>query len=79
MKQNEPAFPHNEESGDGEFIYHPGMTMRQWYKGMALTHCSATIREDGIVSSEIPMMVKYCGVIADALLAEDAEFEAREK
>ena len=49
-----------------ETVNHQGMTMRQWYKGMAL----AGIRVEGITVEE---MVIKCSLVADALIAEDKE------
>jgi len=54
-------------------VYHetemyPGMTMRQWYKGMAL----AGIRIDNIT---VEKMAEIAAAIADALIHEDREAE----
>jgi hypothetical protein len=51
------------------------MTMRQWYKGMALQGLLAR----GAFSKEtIHLTAQYAGAIADAMLAEDAEREGED-
>ena len=50
-----------------------GMTMRQWYKGMALAYIPHKVIVDGIADGEnySKGLAKLCGVIADAMLKED--------
>ena len=57
---------------DGGFAFpqgtFDGMTMRRWYKGMAL----AGIRIDNIT---VEKMAEIASAVADALVAEDKEAE----
>ena len=51
-----------------------GMTMRQYYKAAALTGILSDIRvlkELGIRHNAEIMISRYCGELADALIAED--------
>lgn len=67
MARNEgrPAFP---VAGSVEF--NSGMTMRQWYKGMAISGLMA----NGIYAvTSNEGIVKIAASIADALTAEDHE------
>ena len=58
----------------------PPYSLRQWYKGMAMAaalHNRALLKriayQEGIDPS--PSVARFCGEVADALLAEDAAFE----
>ena len=74
---------------DGCRVVEPGMTMRQAYKLAGLTGWLAGIAgqkfmddydDDSIAFAEHQMAVaRAMGGYADAMLAEDAEFEARGK
>lgn len=91
MKNNGgPAFPFNYEIGfdmpDGKRVStkaaNPGMTMRQWYKGMALQGLMSMVsnRRDHLSADEkVDVMAKEAGLVADALLAEDAAHEEEGK
>ena len=52
-----------------------GMTMRQWYKGMALI---GYIMADPL-RNDPARVAEYAGQNADAMLSEDAAFDARGK
>ena len=72
------AFPRNyahmnPEAGKSELASHKGMTMRQWYKGMALHNPATSYLGDPVEVS------KLAGDLADALLAEDEKFENKGK
>ncbi len=56
-----PAYHWREEDGQGGFVDHPGMTLRDWMAGMALTGSRAEAPPSVIASS--------CYAIADAMLA----------
>ena len=64
-----PAFPCKVSNLDGTRLY-PGMTLRQWYAGMAM---------QGILSSDIPNEIREAQVVgwawsmADAMLAQEAD------
>ena len=65
-----PVYPHLHESCQriNETEMYTGMTMRQFYKGMAL----AGIRIDNIT---VEKMAEIAAAIADALIHEDREAE----
>lgn len=46
-----------------------GMTMRQWYKGQALTNEYITTRIGDYDKAR--HIAEYCGEVADAMIAED--------
>ena len=60
-----PAFPRTTETVP--FLNVPGMTMRQWYKGMALAggvaECAGSFAERAWM----------CGSLADVMIDEDKE------
>jgi hypothetical protein len=84
-KQNEPAFPVTWEI-NGEMVAVTGMTMRQWYKGQlvgSLTkQCVTEIFEHKGKSDEqkivLESFTQAIGMIADALVVEDAAREREE-
>lgn len=69
-----PAFPAPISfNASGEWLDgpHPGMTIRQWYTGMAMqgiiaTHCGQPTPSDALV-------VKWAFEMADAMLAHEAK------
>lgn len=74
---NIPAFPCPASSvEDGHVIYttdgQDGMTMRQWYKGMAMIGIFADPENHVDV-------IRLSAQMADDQLADDAEFAARSK
>lgn len=75
MKGDEPAFPNigMMQQGDKSFIgiFAQGMTMRQWYKGMALR----AIISSSMQSFDFEGAVTYSGKFADAMVAEDEQHE----
>ena len=88
MSENKPAFPRTQWTGSDKNAQHrdvPGMTMRQWYKGMAMMgllnrqyldvpvcpKCKTANDDPGNHYAEI------AGAYADAQLAEDSEFAKR--
>jgi hypothetical protein len=66
MKENGgPAFPFMPQCAPGEWaLGQSGMTMRQFYKGMALI---------GVRTEDLKWLANYVGEIADVMLAEDKE------
>ncbi len=73
---NQPAFPRpysQRKFGKGDIEPQLGMTMRQWYKGMAL----ASIRKDNMSHPKDIASTAKC--IADDLLEEDEEHAKGEK
>ena len=57
-----------------------GMTMRQWYKGMALQGLLASFREgDAVAPDPFSWLSGIAAKYADSMLAEDAEHEKEEK
>jgi hypothetical protein len=83
MSKQIPAFPFQYEDGGGGYIQHPGMTMRQWYKGMALNGMLNHITEsdngewpyNDDAQTPFESVAKAAGQFADAMLAEDAAHE----
>jgi len=80
-----PTITEGSECGIKYLNYIPGMTLRQFYKGQALTGMMTNIpTEDNTewpYNSEldpIKEIAKKTGEIADALIAEDEAFAARE-
>ncbi len=69
MKDGGQAFPLPPNSAyEG---HNPGMTMRQWYKGLALQGILACPESHGTIA----VFVKEAAQYADAMLAEDAQHE----
>ena len=56
-----PVFPPGSDIG-----FMPGMTLRQWYKGMAIMGQAAD-------SEPCEKLAAWAGELADALIAEDRE------
>jgi hypothetical protein len=77
MKPNGgPAFPYMPQTNPGEWaIGQSGMTMRQWYKGMALMgELAAQSEADGVwLPKTADDLTERCAAFADAMLAEDEE------
>ncbi len=76
---NKPAFPTDDKQrafpstieDTGNPIYHKyGMTMRQWYKGMA---CIGLTQNDNLAKESYVDIATMAGKQADALLKEDEE------
>ena len=75
MDNNHPAHPVNTANHDapGANEPHPGMSMRQYYKAMAMQGLlAANESHDSGMSS---VLAGDAGKIADAMLAEDQEAE----
>jgi hypothetical protein len=75
-----PVYPHLHESCQrlNETEMYSGMTMRQWYKGMALDaslHNRSILKriayQEGIDPG--PSVARFCAEVADAMIAEDEE------
>lgn len=82
MSKNEPAFPLHGFMADASgaftdtFVKHSGMTLRQWYAGLAMQSilsnhriyesCCAIATEDGVQTSDIVARLAYAN--ADAML-----------
>lgn len=77
-KDGGAAFPNVlvtvDKNGSQNFIVNNGMTMRQWYKGMALMSMMTCRTHDWTYTD----CVEYCAKYADAMLAEDAEREGED-
>lgn len=78
-----PAFPGANPAYDNMWdkrVTVGGMTMRQWYKGKALP-CVFNIATEACRAGGVPMgkeeIANRCGLIADAMLAEDEEHAKR--
>lgn len=66
MAENPPAFPFEEKTGDGSHWHsHPGMTLRDWFAGQAVTGEAAT-QGDSIWRAED--LAERAYAVADALL-----------
>jgi len=62
-----PAFPMmRDQSHEERFIIEPGMTLRQWYAGLAM---QMKLGASG-TSIEFEEMAKRCFQMADAMIAE---------
>ena len=69
MNDGGPAYPQPINLADG--AYHDGMSLRDWFAGMAIGECIRTIRESGVPEVGQPAVcAKAACNIADALLAE---------
>ena len=69
IKGNEPAFPFSyNDNTPGEMCAHPGMTLRDWFAGQALTGLVQSQIERRIISAENLASVAFN--IADAMLKE---------
>lgn len=84
MKKEQPAFPQPDGlvyDGAGHYIPSTtvGMSMRQYYKAAALTGIMSDIRyrEVGNENACAYEIARYAGLIADAMLAEDAAHAAK--
>ena len=86
-KDGGSAFPFSwNENEPGVMVAHPGMTIRQWYKGQALAGLFAN--QEGTAISErigiadgikaIDGIVNRCSSIADFFIAEDIAFNQKE-
>jgi hypothetical protein len=64
-----PAFPRTGEGVGNKNYDVPGMTVRQWYKGMAIMGKADVVTNDAAIIS----WAHYAGLLADALMAEDRE------
>ena len=71
IKDGGPAFPteHLETGYEVQpYVPHPGMTLRDWFAGMALTGIMATAPERAQFQSKEVARLAY--VLADAMLEE---------
>ena len=64
--KDKPAFPRTAHGQDS------GMTMRQWYKGQALSGIDVTTHKDG------KRLKKFCALAADLMIEEDEEYDRKE-
>jgi len=71
MKDGGQAFPRS-----GTVVAVQGMSMRQWYKGMALQGLCANGRAN-CIEQHLPEVIRVAGFLADAMIAEDEEFEKK--
>lgn len=72
-KSGGQAFPRTSQSEKNYAIDVAGMTLRQWYKAKAMQGMIETSRGELLVSSST--LARISGKIADAMIAEDEEFE----
>jgi len=70
------AFPRTFGSGG-----YNGMTLRQWYKGQLAPMVLRDGRygDVGNEAANVHEVARYSALLADALIAEDAEFSAKQK
>lgn len=61
MNDGGPAFPRS--AGSGGISSSPGMTLRDWFAGMALAECPDPINEE-----DAPRIAALAYAIADAML-----------
>lgn len=73
-----PAFPyafeHDEPPQSG---FAPGMTLRQWYKGMSLVIIDRGCKEAGNEAACAYEIARYAARIADQMIAEDVSHAAK--
>lgn len=66
------AFPMmRDQSHEERFIIEPGMTLRQWYAGLAMQGTIASQTPDESIDPE--MCAKWCFEVADAMIAEGSK------
>ncbi len=58
---------------------HSGLTMRQWYKGMAMTTLLELFRVSDREEQVFKNIAYHSGKIADVMIKEDEEYEQRTK
>lgn len=61
-----PAFPYTHEQEDGSFVVYPGMSLRDWFAGMA---AQGWLARHGCHHEETEMS-QVAFRIADAMIAE---------
>lgn len=81
---SDPAFPNGPDITGGQFAPHGGMTQRQYYKAQALAGLMANPavvmykNNDWMLNGKAsPEVARWCGRMANAMIAEDAEHEAK--
>lgn len=67
---NEYAFPHIQWHPNGTGNQVSGMTLRDWFAGMALQGYLASWPESGVKVEHIPTITMKCFQFADAMLKE---------
>ena len=79
MKDGGPAFPSKTLTGASTAlhdIYHPGMSLRDWFAGMALSGIMISAPDDSeLLDDDI---AKWAYDIAEAMLAEKEQREKEE-
>jgi hypothetical protein len=67
--QHEADYVRNDKGGFDLLIeHHPGMTLRDWFAGQALTGIVYSLKSSGITERDIPKMATDCYFVADAML-----------
>ncbi len=73
------AFPLQHTNADANSLDfkngNSGLTMRQYYKAQIISGCVAIAANQPLTSSDLSDLAKTAGMIADAMIAEDEEFE----
>lgn len=69
------TFKHEHHNGEVTYREHPGMSLRDWFAGMALQGelAAQDVRNDGrgtgvLNAAELDSHAKWCYLIADAML-----------
>jgi hypothetical protein len=56
-------------SGNDELNAMIRRAQREKLAGKVLAHCGFTVKDEGLVEHEVPMLAEYCWEIADAVIA----------
>jgi hypothetical protein len=57
------------DSGNDELDAMIRRAQRERLAGKVLAHCGFTVKDEGLVEHEVPMLAEYCWEIADAVIA----------
>jgi hypothetical protein len=57
------------DSGNDELDAMIRRAQRERLAGQVLAHCGFTVKDEGLVEHEVPMLAEYCWEIADAVIA----------
>jgi hypothetical protein len=57
------------DSGNDELDAMIRRAQREKLAGQVLAHCGFTVKDEGLVEHEVPMLAEYCWEIADAVIA----------
>lgn len=65
-----PAFPRSSQGPSGDLDFSTGMTLRQWYAGMAL---QGLMRHPDSVGESEAVIARWAFLAADAMIAYEAD------